>query len=407
MSAAPIRRLLVDAGVVSPFAYASGFPAILPYGHALVCAIHDVYVNQLSRTRRVGVLCPPIAFDATSYRDAFAATFDYANVYRAAIAGQDVAIRPDSLPWLVAQANGWPTDHALVSHAPLFRAETADPQPLLRDRHIWGATQVVDIASKGDLDDVVSAHVAALVGLHSALLLPVLVVEAPPLRRHARRRLLSFTGTRDGKLWLTSTLYVLADELARSVGARAPVVEFGYTAKLLALSASLHADDVGLRVPGAIASPRIPVMMRSAGDRALAERAVASLEHAALVEGPHSRAMRDLRRCGSPAGLLIDGERSHQLYRRVDDWTFVITPEAWSTALADAISAHDEALWDQAVAAQEPLGLGDGDGWIAPADHSDETTWFSLGHVTAANFDAGQTAADAGLALLSRLRRLY
>jgi hypothetical protein len=400
------RQRLVQAGLISPFDYAPGFIALLPRGVRAVDLLHGLYGRSLEERMAVRVIDSPSVETVAAYREDYGATYDYQNFFSLQLDGGMHVVRPDSLASMVKLSALLP-DVALLNPRPLFRAETADPAPLIRDRHLWGALQCVHHVASEPFEPVWEAHAAAFASFLTAIKLPSLAVQAPPLREHAERRLLTFSLTADGRLWLTSTLYLLSPHLVRPMGATGRVIELGFTAKLIALVVGLHADDAGPILPSHLAPTQV-----------LLATAPADLEHdmrmgglrveRAAADRTWANALKRARREGIPVLLGQRDENrdtSVATYLRASDGRDPVPRSGLLDTITSALDAHDATLWHRAEVAQEGLmtpledaRFGDG-----PTDDHD----FVLGRVVDANFALGREATEHGALLLSRKRRLY
>lgn len=403
MSSNAVRRLLVDAEVLSPFNYAPGFPAFLPAGVMLVRRMQDTYIDRAAREMSLIEFSTSALKEADKHGDAYRALYEYTNVYELELPGGRYAVRPDSLAELISLGSRH-QGQAVLCQSPLFRAETSDPQPLIRDKHIWGVSQVVQQVSEGDASAALQLHSRVFLDFSTALLLPTLVVDAPPLRNHAQAHRLTFSTTPDGRTWLTSTLYRLAEPAARALGAREAVIELGFTSKLLALGALLHSDRLGLRLPRTLAPAELELCSE------LPTELVPKLDDAGLrtrhVPTSYSRGARAARRTGLPAVLGGSAEVIRAYWRATDRGVDVPVASA-GEMLKEGLKRSDETLWEAAVGSQEQLFADPAcdcrvvePGSQAAADHV-------LGLVVDGNYPSARIAAEGGALLVSRKRRLY
>lgn len=403
VSSNAVRRLLVDAEVLSPFNYAPGFPVFLPPGVMLVRRMLNTYIDRASREMDLVELSTPALRDARKHGDAYRALFEYTNVYELELPGGRYAVRPDSLAELISLGSRH-HGRAILCQSPLFRAETADPQPLIRDKHIWGVAQVVQQVPERDASAALQLHSQVFLDFSTALLLPTLVVDAPALRDHAQARRLTFSTTPDGRTWLTSTLYRLAEPAARALGARGAVIELGFTSKLLALGSLLHSDQLGLRLPRTLASAELEIcselsaeLAQQLGDAGLRTR---------HVPMSYSRGVRAAKRTGLPVVLGSSPEMIRAYWRATDRGVDLPMASAHEV-LRKGLEQSDETLWEAAVSSQEQL-FADTDCDCRVVDASAETAAdFVLGHVVGGNYPLARTAAEKGALLVSRKRRLY
>jgi hypothetical protein len=390
-----LRTLLVQGGMISQFDLASGFPGVLPRGMDVVERYQQRYLAALAARFPVTEVMTPLLTPSAAYRSDYGHSYDYGNTFELAVDGHPHMVRPDSLTAMIRLAVGRDTDSVLVCRQPLFRSEMTDPQPFARDRHIWGVIQVVHHDREG-VPDLLARHAEAVVELHTALRIPVLLVQAPPLRDHARQRLLTFSLTPAGHLWLTSTIYEIAPSFAAAAGATGPVLEVGVTAKLVALAALLHRDDAGLRLPTALAPADVEV---AAGTP---PQLVQALDRAGLTSDQLSQSFRAAIRRAEKSGtpVLIGQETSRPAGQGPDRLAVfarsrrsVDRAEAADEAVGMALTAlsrHDEDLMAAAIRVQDPLHdiTADCDGWLDRAPRPADAPGHPLGTVLAANYES-------------------
>lgn len=380
-----LRTLLVQGGMISPLDLAPGFPGVLPRGMDVIERYQQQYLDALAARFLVSEVTTPLLTPSALYRSDYGLNYDYGNTFELVVDGSPHMVRPDSLTSMIRLAVESGTDSVLVCRQPLFRSETADPQPLVRDRHIWGIIQAVhhDQANRPDL---LRSHAEAVLHLHTALRVPTLLVQAPPLREHARQRLLTFTLTPAGQLWLTSTIYEIAPLLARQGGATGMVIEVGVTAKLVALAALLHRDYAGLRLPTVLASSAVEVTAEAA------PQLTEALDRAGLtyteIFQPFRAAIRRVERSGGPV-LLGQGEDGLAVYTRARRTvTPVATPDDAVSMAVVARSQHDDDLMATAIDVQRPLydAAADCEGWLDAPPREEDALGYALGTVLDANY---------------------
>ncbi|MFD7717091.1 hypothetical protein [Streptomyces sp. NPDC059814] len=396
------RRLLVSSGIISAFDFAPGFPALLPGGLGLIERMHAQYEAEAGRVAATEVVSATPLLNSREYRDAYDGTHSYSNVYEVDGAEPSV-LRPDGLRELVLHRR---VDKVLLCRDPLFRAETTDARPLIREKHVWAVCQMVHQVVDGSMADVWTGHRDAFLRFMDAMLIPTLVVEAPPLRRHAQRRILTFTRTPDGRTWLTCTLYHLDDDFVARLGARGSVIELGYTAKLIAMGVALHEDRHGVCLPSRLAPAQALVPRR-------APEAVREVLRGAGLRVHEGKAdwtatVRTARRTGAPLVVSAESAGRVRLYTRGTDATRSVPLNGLAAAAHDELRRHDRALWERAVAFQAPLLDPGGEGTgVRPAESGDVPGLFRLGRPVDANTEQGRAAVRANTVLMSDKQRIY
>ena len=384
MSVAPVRQLLAQAQLISAFDYAPGYVGLLSRGVRAIDRLHAAFARLATDLLPVRVVASPELTEVETYRERYGASHDYQNVYALTTPSGRHVVRPDSLAEMVSQGAATPGT-MLANPRPIFRADTTSPSPLMRDKHLCGVVQAVTVTDPTTCDAVLRDHAQLVTALHTEIRLPMLLVEAPPLRAHADRRYLSFCVTPNGRLWLTSTLYVLGRGLTDPMGGTGPVVELGFTAKLLALAVAAHSDAVGPLLPCALSHEQVV----SAGEGR-----------------PWEGLVRRARREGLPFVVAPDSSAPDARVAYVRAQDRFVPADSLLADVAGAARAHDDVLWRRAVAATEGV-LDDpkaSAAWGAAPRGDDD---YVLGTVTSANFDRGTRAAGLGHVLLSHKHRLY
>jgi hypothetical protein len=401
-----LRTLLVQGGIISQFDLAPGFPAVLPRGVDVVERYQQQYLAALAARFTVTEVTTPLLMPSARYRSDYGLTYDYANTFELALDGSPHMVRPDGLAAMIRLAVARRIDSVLVCRQPLFRSETADPQPFVRDRHIWGVMQAVH-HYEGDQPGLLRQHAEAVVDLLTALRIPTLLVRAPPLRDHASRRLLTFSLTPAGQLWLTSTIYEITPSLAARLGATGRVVEVGVTAKLIALAALLHCDDAGLRLPSALAPASVDIAADTT-PRLTEVLGRAGLTYAQVAQSFRA-AIGRVEKSGTPL-LVGQGHDRWAVFTRAGRTVSRArtADDVVGTAIA-ALPRHDDELMAAAISAQRPLYdiAADADGWLDCAPRQADAPGHTLGAVLGANYALDTTGKQDSLVLVGRKPRFY
>jgi hypothetical protein len=403
-----LRTLLVQGGIISPFDLAPGFPGVLPHGTDVVERYQQQYLEALTARFPVTEVTTPLLLPSEGYRSDYGLTYDYANTFELALDGTAHMVRPDSLAAMIRLAVAHGTGSVLVCRQPLFRSETADPQPFVRDRHIWGVIQAVHHCRPDQgSQSVLRRHAEAVLDLCTALRIPTLLVRASPLRDHASQRLLTFCLTSAGQLWLTSTIYQIAPPLATRLGATGPVIEVGVTAKLVALAALLHRDEAGLRLPTALA-PACVEIPRDAAAQVAGELDRAGLRYASGTQSFRA-AIGWAEKSGTPLAIG-QGRAWWAVYSRASRTVARVRSAGDTVGTAiTALSAHDDALMAAAVSAQNPLYdvTADADGWLDHLPRLADAPGHLLGTVLWANYPLKISGEHDAIALIGRKPRFY
>jgi hypothetical protein len=413
MKLSATRETLVRADILAPKPLASGFPVWLPFGTRLAERLDALYLEELGAATEFLELEPRLLIDEATYAATTSGSFDYQNMYSMARDdGSGQLVRPDNLVTAAHSLRNQPTRVPVVMQGSLYRSETGDLHPLVRDRHIWRTTQVVHWLGGEDPAGPYEMHATVLARFLARIGIPTLYVESPPLREHSRLRLLTFACPAIEQVTLTATLYLLARPLVAGLGLSGAMLDFGFTAKLLACIAALHADDTGLICMSSLAPDVVVVGCKTAADRGLAERIAAELRPAvgrvAVDPAPWHRTVRVNRRRGTPLLVLADATQGSQLVCRIDDQSVRLATDA-ATMAREHLQAHDEALvrrarrvLEQALAEERAVRVGP----RACAPQAQE--WHSLGTLIGVDHvpPGGRRTHDSP-EMFARHRRLY
>jgi hypothetical protein len=410
VTAAPAksRRLatLLETDVLSPVSPAAGFPLWMPYGTQLAERFCDLYRELLAeQIDLVECECPPL-LDAQVYEDIFSVSYDYANMFELDDAGRRRIVRPDNLLGVAMALKDTPVHVPVVVQGALYRSEMGDVAPLVRDRQMWCTLQTVHWAGStaADRSAPVDLHRTVCEALHRRLAIPAIFVNTPGIRTYSSSGCHSFAIWRDGRATLTSTLFVLGDALVARLGLDGTVIDFGFTAKLLALSLDIHSDDAGLCLPSSVAPTVVAIGCRSANDADAANRLAAQIGAVAVRvsvdHGPWHRTLRVQRRRGTPLLILVDGTSGTKLIRRVSMTSMPLSSDP-SADIRQALTEHDAILTARALERFEAsVRAGDS---LRFRDGPEEEGWHALGQVRSAT----SQAVASGLTMFARKGRLY
>lgn len=400
-------NVLVSAEVLSTQSIAAGYPLWLPFGSRVAERLDTVYLEELARRTDYLELEPPLLVSEEEYGSAISGSFDYKNMYALEFPGGNMLVRPDNLFAAARTLAASPSHLPVVMQGSLYRSETGSLRPLVRDQHIWRTTQVVHWLGEANAEAAFAQHLEVLWSFLSRLALPTVYVESPPLRSHSQRRLLSFSCSDASELTLTSTLYLLAQPLVRKLGLAGNLIDFGFTAKLLALSSAVHSDRTGLVLPSALAPEVAIVGCKAASDREAAERIATELRpvlgRVSVIESSWHRTLRTHRRRGTPLLVLADADSGHQFIQRVDDSSIPL-PHDLGRAAREAVERHDRILAERAL---EVMRHAVTERLEVQIQSAPEEGWHLLGALRSSGFDRPGDITHESPGLFSRRKRLH
>lgn len=375
-----VRDILVRADVLSTTPIASGYPYWLPFGTRVAERIDALYSEELKRRIDFVEMEPPLLVDRQSYVDAVSASYDYQNMlWWQPPDAPAVLVRPDNLFAATQALAKTPCHLPVVMQGSLYRSETGNLWPLVRDRHMWRTTQVVHWLDGADATEAYLLHTRVFGRLMRRLGIPTIFVDCPPLREHSERRMLTFTPTAVDELTLTSTGYLLSPSLVERLGLSGQLLDFGFTAKLLAVAVALTSDEVGLVLPTDLAPDVVVVGYRDPSDREAAERLADDLRavtpRVAVDHRPWGSVRRSQRRHGTPILVLVDSSTKNHLITRFDGASQALSSDA-RAHLREAIDRHDRALWTRALACTDAALA---EARVVRLGHDAPSDWSSLG----------------------------
>lgn len=406
MTLADARDRLIKAEVLAPAAAGAGFPIWLPYGTCLGERLHELYLEELGRHTGYQEIETPALIDSDAYRAGLAERqHDYGNMYQVDLGGRPMIARPDNLVAASAAIKARQLLVPVVAQNSLYRSVTGALRPLVLDRHVWRATQVVHAPGTADARAAMDLHLRTCSALLTRLGLPTLWVEKPPLPRHSKRSIFAYTCPAEGEVLAAATLFELADELTAGLGLEGAVLDFGFTSRLVACAAALHGDSSGLVCTSSLAPSPVVAGARRPADlnlaRQLAAQARAACDRATSDDAPWHKVLRMNQRRGTPVLLLADGVSGSQLVTRIDHHSEALAPDA-ATAVSEALARHDaillgraRAVLDAAIAAERAVR-------VAPVTAS-APGWHLTGRLLAIGCVAD--TVDEGLGFFARRRR--
>jgi len=342
-----LRSLLVRSELLADPTPAAGFPLWLPYGTRMVERFEKLYRQELSKRTSFEEWDPPLLLDLESYRAAISASIEYRNMYTIDVGGDQRLIRPDNLVASASLFTGNPPHKPVVTQGSLYRAETGRLRALIRDKHIWSATQVVHHVAADAVPAACMLHLETLAAFLREIGAPSLYLESGPIRDHSKRGLMTLAVPNDDQVTLTATLFELARPMLTRLGVKGRLVELGFTTKVLAAALALHADEHGLVVSARLSPTQVLVCWRKVHERASAERLARSLgAHVARVEvaaEPWPRSYHKSQRRGVPLALLPEPDGTYRAFSRPSSHSTRLTcnPEQ---CVSQMLTAHDARL---------------------------------------------------------------
>ncbi len=413
MKLTEIREVLVRAEILAPQPLASGFMLWLPFGTRLAERLDDLYREELSLDTDYLEFETPLLLQEEHYVSVMSEAFDYQNMYTLRADDSRLLVRPDNLLAIAQALARERSVLPIVAEGSLYMAETGSLPPLVRERHIWRCTEIVQwIRQDSEAAVFLEMHWRVFGRVLRSLCIPTLYVESPPLREHSQRRLLTFAFPSAEEITLTSTLYHLAPQLSARMGISGSLLDLGYTQKLIAVVVALYSDERGLVLPSKIAPDPVVVGYKNSDDlpvaKRLAEEIAGKVARVTVGHQPWHRTLRTSRRRGTPLIVLADAKNGHKLIRRLDDRSSSLPVDA-ASAVKTALSDHDaelrrrsKLLMEQAIAEERVIRLAD-----ASAGTSD---WFSLGRLAEAHDDLPtdlSSPSSNATQLFTKKRRLY
>src|SRR5712692_4944484 len=196
-------KVLVHADVLASTPLAAGFPLWLPFGARLAERLDELYLEELGRAMDYLEMEPPLLVEQARYVSRMSKSFDYTNMFSITWDDASYLVRPDNLVEATRVMGRERTRLPLVMQGSLYRSETGSLQPLVRDRHIWRTTQVVQSLDQSEAGAVCDLHFRVFAEFLKQSGLPSLYVKSEPLRNHSQRRLLTFACPSEDEITLT------------------------------------------------------------------------------------------------------------------------------------------------------------------------------------------------------------
>ena len=353
MPLSPLTRLLVRSEVISECSIASGFPLWLPFGCTLAEQFDEIFREVLSESFQVNRCSSPILAHAAQYRSMLGSSYDYSNMFEIHQHGTELIVRPDNLFCVADILAVEPAIKTLLFQGSVYRTEKRGLKALIRDRHIWKTSQVVNIACDEQVQqERLELLNRALTRFHDILLLPYLSIEAPSLRDHSSKRLLSFSPWSSSEITLTSTLYGLSHAMCESLRVPGLISDLGFTAKILGLALLLGADEKGLRISSSLSPVQILVSYEGEDSQPIAVRLADEVKlrtetRVELIEG-HRAALRRQWTRGIPLLLRISSSSVSHLIERFGFRSERLLP-AMEAQIRNALDLHDRQLREECL----------------------------------------------------------
>jgi hypothetical protein len=245
----------------------------------------------------------------------------YANVYAVAPAAARFAgrlLRADNLVTTMAGLRADGTDGPRLAVGGLLRRFDGRTPPLFRDRYIWPAVQLTERVVPAAALELLEYYRTATERLFASVGLATVTVRTTALDDYGKVTYLVVTALPNGRPTVLATLYVLADRLRHALGEARDVVDVGFTGKVLATCAMLHADRHGLALPSTLAPVQLAVTTGPDTDPARTGTLLASLRAAgvrtaartaARATSIRNRAEPGWQALGTPLVLGLDREK--------------------------------------------------------------------------------------------------
>jgi hypothetical protein len=398
---------LVRADVLAPATLAAGFPLWLPFGTRIAERFCATYREELAREMDFVEMESPLLIPKAAYLLATSGTYDYQNMFEVDWPGGPYLLRPDNLVEAARAIAGARCRLPVLMQGSLYRSETERLRPLVRDRHIWCAVQVVHWVDGATVEAEGRCHAQAFSRFLRRIGLFSVHVENPPLRGHSRRGCYTYVFPDSDSVSLVATLYELAPPMVDRLGLTGEVLDFGFTTKLLAIAAGLHADEHGLVLSSSLAPDAVVLGYKTERDvetaEALRARIAERVERVVVEHDGWKQVLRRHKRRGTPLLVFVNREGGHKLIRRIDHASIPLAASA-SEAVAAALVAHDEALSERSRAvAAAALGSSR----AARVTDVAAEPWCRLGSVLGMEEVPVYPAAPDAPGFFAKQRRLY
>jgi prolyl-tRNA synthetase len=366
MISAGYLNALVAAGIVLPGGDTPGVTTWREPGLRMVDLLIGHYTTMLGEAEVVehGFLMP-----GQRYREVFPG---YSNVHAAG----EYVLRPDNMVANVDTLRKRGLRGPLVAIGGLLRQYDGAVRPLFRERYIWPAIQVTQLAPAREAVARLDEHQRVLERLFESIGLPVVSIQVDGLG-YGTRCYLTVTCLSDGRPTVLSTAYLMAPGYRDALGVEDEVLDIGFTGKVIAVLAMHHRDHRGLVLPSAVAPVQVGVVRdQNTPDLALRDAGVRA--ETVIAGKSRFRAERSWHRQGVPLVIGIRENAPPRLARRLP----LVRENTDLGLVAKHLRAHDERLRERvAIQLRKTLwdsgllrGLCDGCaervpvfGWLTPA----------------------------------------
>ncbi|WP_329057959.1 hypothetical protein [Amycolatopsis sp. NBC_01480] len=311
MSAPPYVRALEAAEFIMGPPSIKGIPLWRGAGLRAVRLLIEGFLTLVAQRDEAEVVEHGFLASAEANRQVFGS---YANVYELVVVPgkPGMQFRSDNIVSSVGLLRREGRRTPVVSVGSILRDSPGKTPPLFRDRNIWPVVELNQLADEGEASALLDFYATVLEDLLWSIGIPSITVKTPELASYGKTTYLTVAVLPNKRPTVLATLYVLADELRLALGERHDVIDVGFTGKLLATAAMVHADVRGLALPSTIAPVQVGVTLAERGDRA--ERWLAELHGAGLRcetafasgSGGRARAERSWHRRSVPLVIGLD-----------------------------------------------------------------------------------------------------
>ncbi|MFC0542584.1 hypothetical protein [Kutzneria chonburiensis] len=260
MAAPPYAQALHAAEFITGPPMIKGIPLWRAAGIQAVRLLTDLFLDLVARHGEPTVLQHGFLADAAAGRQVFGA---YDNVYdvRDLPGHRGVQFRSDNIVTVVTGWSRAAQRGPVVSIGEVIRDAPGKTPPLFRDRSIWPVVELNHIVAAADAESLLTAYATIVEDLLAAIGIPTVTVRTPALAGYGKLSYLTVAVLPNKRPTVLATLYVLTDELRSALGVEQDVIDVGFTGKILATTAMLHADARGLVLPSAIAPTQVGVTL--------------------------------------------------------------------------------------------------------------------------------------------------
>ncbi|WP_194923941.1 hypothetical protein [Catenulispora pinisilvae] len=178
----------------------------------------------------------------------------------------DGQFRSDNIVTTVARLRREGRRGPVVSVGTVIRDAPGKTPPLFRDRSIWPVVELNRIVAPADASALLASYAAACERFLAAIGIPSLTVQTPVLSDYGKLTYLVVAVLPNKRPTVLATVYVLSDKLRTALGSDGDVLDVGFTGKVLATAAMLHADARGLALPSTVAPIQVGITAAAADD---------------------------------------------------------------------------------------------------------------------------------------------